>query len=343
MEVDRMKECKKRAPVTRVLEALESEFDFDTFSDECNDEDLTEVQNRKAPVIFGYYCRLSFDARCRRYAHCHTIGQRDLLHDFLAYRWEDKPQDAPASPKAKASKAANSSQPTKANNAKTPTAVKNLSALLATLKVAYHTCSLKEEREFCVVLRGVPKELAIKEVKEDLLVQDLPVQSMRRIINRARESLDLVLVTANTTFVDNTTKRARCQVPELPRHYSVYSQQRHTCVLCKSSAHTANYLGRSRGSKIKIRKAITENLAYVKSTAGPRYDPVDKINVLVEHASLVEAIKNNKIYSVQIEFPVYSILSCLHYRSTAPSLQSTIIHSIRVGISEMKPCDSIDT
>ncbi|GBP48264.1 hypothetical protein EVAR_42984_1 [Eumeta japonica] len=42
-----------------------------------------------------------------------------------------------------------------------------------------------EEREFHVFLRGVPKELPLKEVKEDLLAQDLPVQSVRRFTNRA--------------------------------------------------------------------------------------------------------------------------------------------------------------
>ncbi|GBP34186.1 Nucleic-acid-binding protein from transposon X-element [Eumeta japonica] len=84
---------------------------------------------------------------------------------------------------------------------------RNLSALLATLKVAYHTYSLKDEREFRVVLRGVPKEIPIEEVKEDLLTQDLPVQSVRRITNRAREPLDLVLVTANTG-TDIETKRS---------------------------------------------------------------------------------------------------------------------------------------
>ncbi|GBP45256.1 hypothetical protein EVAR_29004_1 [Eumeta japonica] len=36
---------------------------------------------------------------------------------------------------------------------------RNLSALFATVKVAYHTYSLKEEREFCVVLRGVPNAM----------------------------------------------------------------------------------------------------------------------------------------------------------------------------------------
>ncbi|GBP28332.1 hypothetical protein EVAR_11794_1 [Eumeta japonica] len=38
------------------------------------------------------------------------------------------------------------------------------------LKFAYYIYSIKEEREFRVVLREVPKELPIEEVKEDLLV-----------------------------------------------------------------------------------------------------------------------------------------------------------------------------
>ncbi|GBP84786.1 hypothetical protein EVAR_66656_1 [Eumeta japonica] len=52
---------------------------------------------------------------------------------------------------------------------------RNLSALLATLKVAYHTYSLKEESEFRIVLRRVPKELSIEEIKEDLIIQNLSV------------------------------------------------------------------------------------------------------------------------------------------------------------------------
>ncbi|GBP62759.1 hypothetical protein EVAR_51711_1 [Eumeta japonica] len=65
---------------------------------------------------------------------------------------------------------------------------RNLSALLATFKVAYHTYSLKEEREFCVVLRGILKELSIEEVKEDLLVQDLQHHKSRSRTTRARIS-----------------------------------------------------------------------------------------------------------------------------------------------------------
>ncbi|GBP66983.1 hypothetical protein EVAR_49958_1 [Eumeta japonica] len=57
------------------------------------------------------------------------------------------------------------------------------------------------------LVRGVPKELPIEEFKEDLIIQNLLVQSERQITNCAREPLDLVLVTANTTSIDNATKR----------------------------------------------------------------------------------------------------------------------------------------
>ncbi|GBP26109.1 hypothetical protein EVAR_15122_1 [Eumeta japonica] len=181
----------------------------------------------------------------------------------------------------------------------TVTDYRNLSALLATLKVAYHTYSLKEEREFRVVLRGVPKKIPIEEVK-DQIAQDLPVQSVRRITNRAREPLDLVLLTADTG-IDTATKRSfyrikavcslsgikveqphkksipgQCFNCELYGHSSknrfqraryikclgdygtaAYTRNKDTdgapaCALCKSSGHTADYLGCPRAPKRKI-------------------------------------------------------------------------------------------
>ncbi|GBP67376.1 hypothetical protein EVAR_43659_1 [Eumeta japonica] len=85
------------------------------------------------------------------------------------------------------------------------------------LKVVYHTYSLKKERQFRVTLRGVPTELPIEEVKEDHLAQNLPVQSMRQITYRAREPLDLVLVSANTPAVDNAFRLLRPRCAERPR------------------------------------------------------------------------------------------------------------------------------
>ncbi|GBP38859.1 hypothetical protein EVAR_32375_1 [Eumeta japonica] len=65
---------------------------------------------------------------------------------------------------------------------KTVADFRNLQNLLVTQKFALHTYSLKEEREIRVVLRGVPRELSIEEVKEDLLSQNLPVQSVHRTV-----------------------------------------------------------------------------------------------------------------------------------------------------------------
>ncbi|GBP84643.1 hypothetical protein EVAR_65569_1 [Eumeta japonica] len=102
----------------------------------------------------------------------------------------------------------------------------------------------------------------------------------------------------------------------------------------KSAGHTANCLVQTAPRRAPAR-AITANLSYAKATVGPRKDPstnsapnntstenikalrsmisiidfgkiaflakkaaaspVEKILLLVEHAALVEAIKNNKI------------------------------------------------
>ncbi|GBP13521.1 hypothetical protein EVAR_6875_1 [Eumeta japonica] len=162
--------------------------------------------------------------------------------------------------------------------------------------VAYHTYSLKKEREFRVVLRRVPKEIPIEEVKEDLIAQDLPVQSVRRITNRAREPL--VLVTANTG-TDTATKRSFYRIKACLGDHgtAVCTRNKDTdgppaCVLYKSSGHTANYLGCPRAPKRKNlhnnktspppaqaaprrapARAVTQNLSYAKATASPRKDP----------------------------------------------------------------------
>ncbi|GBP63496.1 hypothetical protein EVAR_49549_1 [Eumeta japonica] len=149
---------------------------------------------------------------------------------------------------------------------------RNLSVLFAKLNVAYHSYFLKEEREFCVVLPGESKELPIEEVKEDLLVQNLLVQSVRRITNRAREWLDFVLVTANTRFVDNAIKRALYNTKSRARYVKCLGDHGTTactrnkdtdgptaCVLCKPFGHTANYLGCPQVHKRKINLKLTNN------------------------------------------------------------------------------------
>ncbi|GBP02295.1 hypothetical protein EVAR_85396_1 [Eumeta japonica] len=127
------------------------------------------------------------------------------------------------------------------------------------MKAAYHTYSLKEEREFRVVLKGVPKEFPLDEVKDDLLAQKLPVRAVRRVTNRNREPLDLVLVSADPSAKDSAKAiffkiKTVCSLSgikvELPhcspgqlsdvRHCGVHQSKENgppACVLCNIWPH----------------------------------------------------------------------------------------------------------
>lgn len=59
--------------------------------------------------------------------------------------------------------------------------------------IAYHTFSLKEERNLKVVLRGVPETLTEEEIKEDLTHQGFQFQSVKRLKNK-QKIFPLVLV-----------------------------------------------------------------------------------------------------------------------------------------------------
>ncbi|GBP19283.1 hypothetical protein EVAR_79883_1 [Eumeta japonica] len=122
-------------------------------------------------------------------------------------------------------------------------------------------------------MRGVPKDIPIDEVKEDLLSQHLLVQSIRRIQNRFREPHDLVLVSGTAEANDKMTKAAffksgayvsspalkRCIPTNAPYPGSAITATQCThnkdtdgppaCVLCKQKGHTANYLGCPRAPK----------------------------------------------------------------------------------------------
>ncbi|GBP97659.1 Nucleic-acid-binding protein from transposon X-element [Eumeta japonica] len=255
------------------------------------------------------------------------------------------------------SQARNSAQGLKLQ-AKTVADFRNLQNLLVTQKFAFHTYSLKEEREIRVVLRGVP-----------ILSQNLPVQSVRRIQNRFHEPLDLVLVSGTAEANDKATKvaffkiRSVCSLSgvkaEQPRKRALPGQ----CHNCQSYGHSSRHcfhsarcvkcLGdhgtaqctrnkdtdephRSRRPRRAERpRAVSSTLSYARAAAEPRNappaaknnptsaddlsqlmsiitvidtselailakkfrtaaNPTEKLICLIEHASLVEAIKNNK-------------------------------------------------
>ncbi|GBP78310.1 Nucleic-acid-binding protein from transposon X-element [Eumeta japonica] len=92
--------------------------------------------------------------------------------------------------------------------AKTVADFRNLQNLLVTQSYVFHTYSLKEEREIRVVLRGVLRDIPVDAVKEDLHAQNLSVRSVRRILNRFREPLDLILVSGTAEANVKATKAA---------------------------------------------------------------------------------------------------------------------------------------
>ncbi|GBP86482.1 hypothetical protein EVAR_53834_1 [Eumeta japonica] len=179
MEVDQMKEQKKRASDTCMSEKSESESESDLalFSDESNesnDEGFTQVQSRKARKPF-------IQARIYPFIGEGTNGFKVATDetDVITMPIPKKTQKSPplcihdkdrwleirkqcVSKNIVISNARNAAKGLKVQLAAIPD-FRNLCALLATLKVAYHTYFLMKEREFHVVLRGLPKELPIEE------------------------------------------------------------------------------------------------------------------------------------------------------------------------------------
>ncbi|GBP34443.1 Nucleic-acid-binding protein from transposon X-element [Eumeta japonica] len=151
-----------------------------------------------------------------------------------------------AEKKIQFSQARNSAQGLKLP-AKTVADFKNLQNLLVSCNFKFHTYSLKEEREIRVVLRGVPKEIPVDEVKEDLLAQNLPVHSVRRILNRFREPLDLVLVSGTAEANDKATKAAFFKIRSVCSLSGVKAEQTRKralpgqCHNCQSYGHSSRH------------------------------------------------------------------------------------------------------
>ncbi|GJQ83770.1 hypothetical protein Trydic_g6801 [Trypoxylus dichotomus] len=62
-------------------------------------------------------------------------------------------------------------------------------------KVQYYTFSLKEEKQLKVVLRGMPKDIPVQEVENELIQRGFPVSSTTKM-KRFKEELPLILVNA---------------------------------------------------------------------------------------------------------------------------------------------------
>ncbi|GBP28333.1 hypothetical protein EVAR_11795_1 [Eumeta japonica] len=125
-----------------------------------------------------------------------------------------------------------------------------------------------------------------------------------------------MIPTVNCHSSKNCFQRARC-VKCLGDHgTAACTRNKETdgpsaCVLCNSSGHTANYLGYPQDppkntsnytstEDIKVLLSVITSidigaLALFAKKFQVATNPVEKIIVFAEHASLVEAIKNNKI------------------------------------------------
>ncbi|GBP19273.1 Nucleic-acid-binding protein from transposon X-element [Eumeta japonica] len=93
-------------------------------------------------------------------------------------------------------------------------------------------------------MRGVPKDIPIDEVKEDLLSQHLLVQSIRRIQNHFREPLDLVLVSGTAEANDKTTKAAFFKIRSVCFLSGVKAEHPHKRAL-PGQCHNCQFYGHS--------------------------------------------------------------------------------------------------
>ncbi|GBP50498.1 Nucleic-acid-binding protein from transposon X-element [Eumeta japonica] len=98
-----------------------------------------------------------------------------------------------------------------------------------------------------VVLRGVPREIPIDEVKEDLRSQNLPMQSVRRILNRSSEPLDLVLISGTAEANDRATKATFFQIRSVCFLSGIKAEQLRKralpgqCHNCQSYGHSSRH------------------------------------------------------------------------------------------------------
>ncbi|KAA5635062.1 hypothetical protein F3G63_34165 [Pseudomonas aeruginosa] len=82
----------------------------------------------------------------------------------------------------------------------TPGDHRALSAYLRKENIGFHTYALQEDRELRVVIRGVPKELDIDYIKEDLTAQSLPLVSVHRMHSgRGKQPYNMILVALEPT------------------------------------------------------------------------------------------------------------------------------------------------
>ncbi|GJQ83750.1 hypothetical protein Trydic_g6782 [Trypoxylus dichotomus] len=114
---------------------------------------------------------------------------------------------------------------------------RRLRNLLDGKKVQYHTFSLKEDKQLKVVLGGIPKEIPVEEVENELIQRGFPVSSATRV-KRFKEELPLILVNAEKSsegkkFFDMTDV-AGINISAEPKRKSTAATQ---CFRCQKFGH----------------------------------------------------------------------------------------------------------
>lgn len=115
---------------------------------------------------------------------------------------------------------------------------------LETQNIPFHTYQLKEDKQLKVVIKGIPTEISVDEIKEDLIQKQLPVLKVTRMHRRQNDQkidLKCVIVQLPRTdqgkqiFALTSTLHLRVKI-ENYRARNEISQ----CYRCQQFGHAAN-------------------------------------------------------------------------------------------------------
>ncbi|GBP23646.1 hypothetical protein EVAR_80263_1 [Eumeta japonica] len=212
--------------------------------------------------------------------------------------------------------------------AKTVADFRTLQNLLVTQKFSFHTYSLKEEREFRVVLRGVPEKIPVDEPRPTIrrlkppssksgAYAPSPVLKRRSPANAPYPGS---VITANPTgtrpvivFILRAASNSWGDYGTAPCTRNKDTDGPPACVLYKQKGHTANYLGclhapkRARppekaAPRHAAARAVSSTLSYARAAAGPRNAPpaaknnqtsADDLSQLMSIISIIDISKQN--------------------------------------------------
>ncbi|CAH2099939.1 unnamed protein product [Euphydryas editha] len=121
---------------------------------------------------------------------------------------------------------------------------RRLTSFLRMENISFHTYALDDEKQLRVVLRGIPKEIPISSIMEDLKLQNLPVREVHRMYHpRTKLSYDLVLVVLDLSpegkgifAITKVCQLSGIQV-EVPKNRGAPGQ----CHRCQLYGHSARH------------------------------------------------------------------------------------------------------